>query len=490
VPAIVKGAELTVFSRRPARRAAAEGRAPSRRRSALARVTARAVVPVAAVGGLAGLSLAAPAVTTAAPAAAHLTSARAVPAIGHPILTKARVAPLPTSECEAQIGIACYSPVQYRVAYNLNPLYKGGITGAGRTIVIVDSFGSPTIANDLHVFDQQWGFPDPDLQVMKFGNVPPFDPNDSTMVGWAQETTLDVEYAHSIAPGAKIVLAETPVAEVEGTSGLPEMMNAEKSLIDRGIGDVITQSFGATENTFPGFDSGDFSSLLNLRFAFKDALAHGVTVLASSGDDGATDAQSDGSALYPMRVNSWPSSDPLVTSVGGTQLKLDDSGNKLSPDVVWNDGFGAGGGGLSGVFKRPLFQVGVAKDVGKQRGTPDISMSAAVDGGAWVYYSFVTPDSPWHIFGGTSEASPIFSGIVALAGQVAHHRLGLLNPGLYALGALSQHGVKSTGIVDVTSGNNSFAGVTGFDAGTGYDLASGWGTIDAAKFVPALARLG
>jgi subtilase family serine protease len=444
---------------------------------------------VAAVGGLAGLSLAAPAVTTAAPAAAHLTSARAVPAIGHPILTKARVAPLPTSECEAQIGIACYSPVQYRVAYNLNPLYKGGITGAGRTIVIVDSFGSPTIANDLHVFDQQWGFPDPDLQVMKFGNVPPFDPTDGTMVGWAQETTLDVEYAHAIAPGAKIVLAETAVAEEEGTSGFPEMMSAEKSLIDRGIGDVITQSFGATENTFPGFDSGDFSSLLNLRFAFKDALAHGVTVLASSGDDGATDAQSDGS-LYPMRVNSWPSSDPLVTSVGGTQLKLDDSGNKLSPDVVWNDGFGAGGGGLSGVFKRPLFQVGVAKDVGKQRGTPDISMSAAVDGGAWVYYSFVTPESPWHIFGGTSEASPIFSGIVALAGQVAHHRLGLLNPGLYALGALSQHGVKSTGIVDVTSGNNSFAGVTGFDAGTGYDLASGWGTIDAAKFVPALARLG
>ncbi|HYX61489.1 MAG TPA: hypothetical protein VE888_21055, partial [Streptosporangiaceae bacterium] len=140
-----------------------------------------------------------------------------------------------------------------------------------------------------------------DLQVMKFGDVPAFDPTDSTMVGWAEETTLDVEYAHSIAPGAKIVLAETPVAETEGTTGLPEMMNAEKSLIDRGIGDVITQSFGATENTFPGFDSGNFSSLLNLRYAFKDALAHGVTVLASSGDDGATDAESDGSTLYPFR---------------------------------------------------------------------------------------------------------------------------------------------------------------------------------------------
>src|SRR6185312_6035520 len=165
-----------------------------------------------------------------------------------------------------------------------------------------------------------------------------------------------------------------------------------------------------------------------------------------------------GSALYPFRVNSWPSSDPLVTSVGGTQLKLDDSGNKLSPDVVWNDGFGAGGGGLSGVFKRPLFQVGVAKEVGKQRGTPDISMSAAVDGGAWVYYTFVNPSSPWHIFGGTSEASPIFSGIVAMADQVAHRRLGNINAGLYLLSALSQHTQLPTGIVDVTSGDNSFAG--------------------------------
>jgi subtilase family serine protease len=481
---------LTVFSRRSARRAASVGHAAPRGRSALARVTARAVVPVAAVGGLGGLSLAAPAVTAAAPAATHLTSARAVPAIGHPTLTKALTAPMSTTDCQTLLKISCYSPVQYRVAYNLNPLYKRGITGAGKTIVIVDSFGSPTIANDLHVFDQQWGFPDPDLQVMKFGNVPPFDPTDPTMVGWAQETTLDVEYAHAIAPGAKIVLAETPVAEVEGTSGFPEMMAAEKSLIDRGIGDVITQSFGATENTFPGFDNGNFSSLLNLRFAFKDALAHKVTVLASSGDDGATNAMSDASTLYPFPVNSWPSSDPLVTSIGGTQLHLDNSGNRLSPDVVWNDGRGAGGGGVSGVFKRPVYQIGVTKEVGKKRGTPDISMSAAVDGGAWVYYSFVNPASPWHIFGGTSEASPIFSGIVALANQVAHHRLGLLNPGLYALGALSQHGVKSTGIVDVTSGNNSFAGVTGFDAGTGYDLASGWGTIDAANLVPALARFG
>jgi subtilase family serine protease len=461
-------------------------------RTALVRKTARVVLPLAAAGGLAALPLAG-SVASAAPAAsasAQRSAERLVPAQGSPIAApnlKTATSPLPTSQCQTLIGINCYTPLQYRVAYDLNPLYAKGITGAGRTIVIVDSFGSPTITADLHVFDTQFGLPDPVLTIDKFGNVPPFDPTNSTMVGWAEETTLDVEYAHSIAPGAKIVLAETPVAETEGVTGFPEMMNAEQSLINQGVGDVITQSFGATENTFPGFDQGDYSSLLNLRYAFTDAEKHGVTVLASSGDDGATNAELDGSTLYPYPVNSWPSSDPLVTSVGGTQLTLDDAGNRLSPDVVWNDGYGAGGGGLSQVFSRPLYQIGVTGVVDHKRGTPDISMSAAVNGGAWVYFSFV--NTGWHIIGGTSEASPIFSGIVALADQEAHHRLGLINPALYALGALSRVGVPGTGIVDVTSGNNSFGGVTGYTAARGYDLASGWGTIDAAKFVPALAHI-
>jgi subtilase family serine protease len=451
--------------------------------------TSRTAIALAASAALAVPVLAAP--VSVAAMAVHPAAARPVPAITGHVQTLGRVAPLPTSQCLATIGIHCYNPLQYRNAYDLNPLYAKGITGAGRTIVIVDSFGSPTIQNDLQVFDAQWGLPDTTVQIVPAGTIPPFDPTNGDMVGWAQETTLDVEYAHAIAPGAKIVLIETPVAETEGVTGFPEMMDAEKALIDKGVGDVITQSFGATENTFPGFDSGDFSSLLNLRYAFKDAALHGVTVLASSGDDGATDFIADGSDVYPFPVNSWPSSDPLVTSIGGTQLALDDAGNRTSPDVVWNDGFGAGGGGLSQVFSRPLFQVGVRSVVGNHRGTPDISMSSAVDGGCWVYYSFVNPASPWHIFGGTSEASPIFSGIVALADQVAGHRLGNINGALYLLGAASQlpHLPVSTGLVDVTSGDNSFAGVTGYPAGPGYDLSSGWGTIDAATFVPALAKL-
>jgi subtilase family serine protease len=490
-----------VFSRRSARSAASPpGRAVSRGRSGLNRVTARAVLPVAAVGGLAALSVAVPAATAAVPAASaatHVASVRPVPDVSGPILgSKQLPAPLTTAQCQSEIGINCYTPVQYRVAYNLNPLYSGQatgrrITGAGKTIVIVDSYGSPTIRNDIRTFDAQFGFPNPDLKIIKFGTIPPFDPTNSTMVGWAEETSLDVEYAHSIAPGAKIVLAETPVAETEGVTGFPEMMNAERSLINAGVGDVISQSFGATENTFPGFSSGNYSSLLDLRYAFKDAYAHGVTVLAGSGDTGATNYELDGATLYPYRVNSWPSSDPLVTSVGGTMLDLNQAGDKLSPDTVWNDGFGASGGGTSAVFSRPFYQIGVSRVVGRSRGTPDISMSAAVNGGAWVYWSFAGTGGPgWYIVGGTSEATPIMAGIVALADQQARHRLGLINPSLYLLGALKQHGVRNTGIVSVTSGNNSFAGVTGFNAARGYDLATGWGTIDAAKFVPALARFG
>ena len=457
-----------------------------------ARTLRLGVVAVAAAG-----LVAVPAALPAAPAlrlahaATGASAARPVPAVIGMVNSRVvQPSPEPTSQCLTTLRIRCYTPVQYRQAYDLNGLYSAGVTGRGRTIVIVDSFGSPTIGHDIHVFDQQFGFPDPDLQIFQAGRIPPFNPADTVQVGWADETTLDVEYAHSIAPGARIVLVETPVAETEGVTGFPEMMQAEKSLIDLGIGDVISQSFGATENTFPGFDQGDYSSLLNLRYAFQDAAARGVTVLAASGDDGATNAELNGVTMYPKRVNSWPSSDPLVTSVGGSQLYLDNAGNPVAAASVWNDGFGAGGGGQSAVFGRPFFQYGVRGAVGDRRGTPDISMSAAVSGGCWVYESFAARGAGWEVFGGTSEATPIFAGIVALADQVAGRRLGDINTALYTLGQLSQtsHFRYQTGIVDIATGNNSFSGVSGFNAGDGYDLSSGWGTIDAGQFVRALAH--
>ena len=401
--------------------------------------------------------------------------------------------PPSTSFCQTQLGISCYNPQQLRKHYNLAPLYADGFDGSGRTIVIVDSFGSPTAQHDLDVFDHTYNLPPADLTIKApVGAIPPFDANNPDHVGWAQETTLDIEMAHLIAPGAKLLLLETPVAETEGVQGFPEIVAAENWAINHHMGDVISQSFGATEETFPGGLHHN-AAILGLRSAFKNAARHGVTVLAASGDFGPTDALPDTNCCYPFQVNSWPSADPLVTSIGGTQLHLNDAGKTLAPDNVWNDNpigiQAAGGGGLSKVFDRPEFQDSVRGVVGSQRGTPDISMSAAVDGGAIVYYSFVRPG--YHIFGGTSEASPLFAGIVAIADQIAGERLGNLNQRLYEMG--QEH---SRGVVDVTIGNNTdtftnAAGVVvtvaGFNATPGYDLASGWGTINANRFCRQLA---
>ncbi len=428
--------------------------------------------------------------------------------IGPMLLSKfgSATQPLSPAECVATFTVPCYGPDQVQTAYNEQPLFNSGITGKGQTIVIVDSFGSPTIQADLAVFDAQYNLPaPPSFKIIQpAGKVPTWDPTDANGdVGWAGETTLDVEWAHSMAPGANILLVETPVAETEGTAGLPQIVQAENYVINHHLGQVISQSFGATEGTFPSV-----ASIAGLRSAYFNALRNHVTVLAATGDAGATDySNAAGTLLYTHRAVDWPSTDPLVTAVGGTQLALLDDGSRTQPDQVWNDSsnyalnyvfFGtpgpealATGGGKSAVFARPWYQNSVAGVTGSQRGVPDISMSAACSGLVDTYQSFPGQPSGWYYDCGTSEATPLFAGIVALADQSAGHSLGLINPALYTLSA-----ERAPGLVDVTSGNNtvsftqdnSLVTVKGFNAGPGYDLASGVGTVNAALFVPELAQ--
>ena len=432
---------------------------------------------------LAAISIATAATAMSASGGRHVL-VRPLPFAHNVAGDKALAFPPDTNYCLTNLGIHCYQPAQLVKAYNLAPLFASGITGRGKTIVIVDSFGSPTIANDLHVFDQTFGLPDPpSLKTYQpAGPVPPFDPTNADMVGWAQETTLDVEWAHVFAPGANIVVLATPVSETEGVTGFPEIVKSENWAIDHGIGDVISMSFGATEQTFP-----NAQSIQSLRSAFFNAREHHVALLAGTSDAGATDYQLNLNDLYTFPVSAWPATDPLVTAIGGTQLTLDLAGNRLAPDVVWNDGFGAGGGGLSTVFKRPGFQSHVAGTVGRARGVPDISGSSAVDGAVVYYYTFVRPG--FHLVGGVSEATPEFAGMVALADQANHGRIEDLNKALYRLG-------YDQGLVDVTQGDNTVTfqnsdGITytvhGFSAGPGYDLASGLGTFDGAGLVAALA---
>jgi len=411
--------------------------------------------------------------------------------------------PLSTSDCKKKLGRRCYSPAQIAHAYGFDQLQAGGIDGRGVTIAVIIPFGSPTIAADLHQFDQVFGvtgakgvatYPpianDPNLTVIQpVGPVPPFDKK-SDMVFWAQEATLDVEWAHVVAPQASILLVETPVDETTGVQGFPEIVAAEQYVLDHDLADVISQTFGAAEPTFPSSQA-----ILDLRTALVQAAQQNVTVVNASGDTGTTNFQPNGTDLYTTQVNGWPSADPLVTSVGGTELSLDANGSRLAPDVVWNDSAllgqpAASGGGLSSVFSRPAYQNGVSYVVGTARGTPDISMSSGVDGAVWITYSFKGASAPFSLAGGTSAGTPQFGGVVALADQVAGRRLGAINDALYSM-------PYGEGLVDVTSGNNdpgpfqnsdgNTYDVPGFAAGPGYDLASGLGTIDAPLFVPALA---
>lgn len=417
---------------------------------------------------------------------------RPIPASAGHIDTRSVAAPMPTSQCLAQLGHACYSPAQLRTAYGLNGVYAHGLTGAGQSVCIVDALGSPTLQHDFDTFNTQWGLPPQTLDIRyPEGKPAPYDVNNPDFPGWAGEATLDVDAAHYIAPGAHIVVAVTPVSETEGVEGFPEIMDAIKTLVDHGTCGVISMSFGSTENDFPGFDQGDFSSLLDLRGAFADARAHHVTLEAAAGDVGSAGIASNGQDLLANPAVSWPGSDPDVVSAGGTQLHLDDAGVRLTPDVVWNDRWGAAGGGLSAIFPRPAFQNRVEAVAGDHRAMPDLSFSSAVDGGLWVYYSYPTPDNSagWHVFGGTSAATPSLAAVTALAEQRAGHRLGNLDNALYRLAGRDGYTARS-GLVDVTSGTNTLtgSGVPGYDATAGYDLASGLGTFDAYRLINALGR--
>jgi subtilase family serine protease len=500
---------------------------------ALALIRGAAITTIAVLG--AGSAAAAPLVV-APVASASAAGVQVVPfATGHILAAGKMSQPPTTAQCEAEYGIACYRAFQLQRAYDLAPLFAKGIEGQGETIVIVDAFGSPSIASDLKTFDSEMGLPNtPSFRVITpegpvttnpANCASTFSPTGrdlcSDYYGWTDETSLDVEWSHVMAPKANILLVETPMTETEGSYGFPQIVAAENYVIDHHLGDVISQSFGANEHSFTS--PGQLSSL---RSAYINASQHGVTVLAASGDQGSTDEicdprsgcanPADVICCSSTRAIDWPASDPLVTGVGGTQLHLNDEGNRTAPDSVWHDlsstagvpgpvyTRGSSGGGRSAVFSRPRFQDGVTGTVGASRGTPDIAMSAATSGSVDFYDTTDPSVAGWGMTGGTSEASPLFSGIVALADQVAGHSLGYLNPSLYAV---AKSGARS-GIVPISQGSNSYtfciaAGikgnsscasssdlvtVPGAKANGTYNDATGWGTVNAASFVPALAR--
>ncbi|WP_280723203.1 S53 family peptidase [Kitasatospora sp. MAA4] len=439
----------------------------------------------------------------------------------------------PTAAQCASAGRRCFSPQGIRAAYDLGPLYAAGNDGRGQTIAVVDSYGSDTMAHDLHVFDQGLGvaamcgeegvtcapgmptFSELHLQGSPATVAPPptgQGTGQEDKSGWALEVALDVETAHAMAPGANILLVSTPTSETLGVQGLPQMMSAEQYVVDNHLATVISQSFSSDEGAF-----GSAQSVEQLRHAFKSAAQNGVTVLSSSGDSGSAGSTKtpvkQGGTTLPYPSVGWPASDPLVTGVGGTYLCTDpaatdsrvtDSADKPAQcganpgvsEVGWTNS----GGGFSQFFGKPDYQADLpvgSTPIGAMRGVPDVALQAASGTGALVYVSLPPSgqggltcgsapcSAGWYDIGGTSLSCPQWAGLVAIADQLGGGGLGLINPALYSIG--SDPAKYASDFYDVTTGNNTTdPTVPGYPATAGWDPVTGLGTPNAAKLLPDL----
>jgi subtilase family serine protease len=389
-------------------------------------------------------------------------------------------------------GVVCYDPFQMRHAYGIDSLINAGFTGAGRTIVIIDAFQSPTLLTDLDTFDATYGLPARYAfftQVAPDGQTP-FDPSNADMVGWSSEITLDVEWAHAIAPGAKVVL------DLAKSDQDADILSATTYAVNHKLGNVISQSFGENESCV---DSTLLKSEHNL---FVKATLEHITLLASSGDEGAAQATCDGSSW--VRAASSPASDPLVTAVGGTELHAADyclsslgcdptkapAPGTYQSEVAWNEfNSDSTGGGFSVLYPKPVYQL-VAIHGNKGRGVPDVAYNAAIYHGVLVFW-----DGSWYLFGGTSCGSPQWAGIVAIADQKAGRSLGFINLALYLFN-LSPNKYTNP-FHDITKGNNTVVetdsggnpvSVQGFNAGPGWDATTGLGSPYADRVVNFLIR--
>ena len=441
------------------------------------------------------LALLAATATTAALTIAGSPTAGAAAAKPHPHPIKVhpdarKVGTLPhaaqfscqTRPIDGSKGPRCYSPAEIQKAYGVAPLLADGNDGAGRTIVIIDAYQNPYIADDLASFDQIFDLPAPSFTNIVMPGTPRFNKHDANQVGWGEETTLDVLWAHAIAPAATIDLVSA--ASNEDT----DILAATQYAVDHDLGDVISQSFGENDTCV------DPQLMADQHQMFQTAVDRGITPIASSGDSGAAQFTCDGSGA--TAAASSPASDPLVTGVGGTTLNAADDGTYVgetawteqlfgcNPPAVASGDINCSGGGHSAVFPRPDFQKGFVN--GTARGVPDVAYNAGVNGGVLTVCSVCNNGkAAVFLFGGTSAGTPQWAGITAIGDQMAGRRLGDLNPALYDVAGAAQ---RSGALHDITTGNNDVVelGGFGFDADHGWDAVTGLGTPNAATLLPQL----
>jgi subtilase family serine protease len=370
----------------------------------------------------------------------------------------------------------CVSPEQIRSLYGVTGLLNRGITGKGRTIAIIDSYGDPTIRSDLHTFDKAFGFSDPQLTVAApLGSSAPTTADGKL---WYLETALDVEWAHVIAPGAKILLLTSPVNETEGTIGMPQFLKLLRYARSHGA-DVVSQSWAVTEQTL--MTKKGRSVVSQFHNFYNAASKAGISFTGGAGDSGTMGLDMSLTNSYPTRQGQFPASDPHVLAVGGTTISAGTDGS-LS-EVAWT----LGGTGLSKFFAEPSYQkvlpAGVQKLLAGRRGYPDVAYDAAPESGVPIVVN-----GQWLRSGGTSSGTPQWAGILALADQSAGKRLGDVHTSLYAIAGSSRY---HKDFHDITSGiikDPPEVTAAPFHAAAGWDLATGLGTPNAVQLVPDLVK--
>ena len=424
----------------------------------------------AAVAGLATAALAAPAAIASVAAGTAPVKAVAVKPVQDCLLPPA----------------TCYSPAQFRTAYGFQSLLDHGTNGRGETVALLElSTPAPTqfppvtdIRQDMTRFDSVFGLPAAKIEIdnrLAHASTP-------WLTGGEEEQ--DTEIVHAVAPDATI--REVLVSEA-ALATPAKAITAFTAALHRAIGeaDVISISVSLGEHFFTKAEAASFHRVLEL------AQARRVTVVAATGDFGASsDPSFDGG---PVKEVSLPASDPLVLAAGGTTLTASTSTGRYEGETAWNTlpsepggHSSASGGGFSHLFTRPGYQDGIP-GTGAMRGVPDVS----ADAGFYSGMAIVVSDSTQYLIGdatGTSAAAPVWAALVALADQRAGHDLGFVNPAIYRI---AESPAYSAAFHDVTSGNNTVQDppvtIAGYQAASGWDPVTGWGSPDAQVLVPLLA---
>jgi len=435
------------------------------------------------------------------------TTAAATPSL-HQDYVNPQVTPAPAADSNpagasyllrrCQVGLSfgeCYDPYQMRTAYGVSSLIANGYDGTGKTIVILDAFSDPYLQSDFSYFNNYYGMPDQTIAQYYPGGQSntPYD------AGWSEEMQLDVDWSHAIAPGAKIVIVHAK------SNSDQDLIAGLNYAINNNLGDVVSMSFGESDQCLG-------SDLQNQwHQAFVNATKKGITLFASSGDQGASQPSCDGNSW--IQSTSSPASDPLVTGVGGTTLYATDFSCLLTAscgpnwvpgsyigETAWNEGpTGDGelgvtegsGGGYSTVWSEPAYQQGTIHG-GKQRAVPDVSYNGAI------YHGVLVPlleFGGFFRFGGTSCGSPQWAALTAIADQMHGSDYGFINSALYKVGQSSQS--YAAAFNDITSGNNNAVefdssnnevDIPGYNAGTGWDAVTGLGSPKAGGLFTQLAQ--